>query len=57
MPEPDRRSLRACLTDRTGATAIEYGLIAGMIALVIIAAVTLVGTDLQTLFDSFAGTF
>ena len=33
-----------------GVTAIEYGLIAALIAVAIIGAVTLVGTDLNTLF-------
>jgi len=34
-----------------GATAIEYGLIAALIAVVIIAAITLVGTDLSNMFN------
>lgn len=34
----------------SGATAIEYGLIAGLISIAIIAAITLVGTDLAALF-------
>lgn len=38
--------------DDSGATAIEYGLIAALISVVIIAAVTLVGTDLQQTFTS-----
>ena len=33
--------------DESGATAIEYGLIAGLVSVVIIAAITLVGTDLR----------
>jgi pilus assembly protein Flp/PilA len=33
-----------------GVTAIEYGLIAALIAVAIIAAVTLVGTDLALVF-------
>jgi len=41
--------------DETGATAIEYGLIASLIAVAIIAAVTSVGTTLQTTFTSIAG--
>ena len=41
--------------DRNGATAIEYGLIAGLIACAIIAAITLVGTDLSGLFTGIAG--
>ena len=36
--------------DEEGVTAIEYGLIAALIAIVIVAAVTLVGTDLRTLY-------
>jgi pilus assembly protein Flp/PilA len=41
-------------SDEQGATAIEYGLIAALIAVVIIAAVTLVGTKLSTTFNSIA---
>ena len=37
-----------------GATAIEYGLIAALIAVVIIAAVTAVGTDLGAAFNNVA---
>jgi len=40
--------------DESGVTAIEYGLIAGLIAVVIIAAVTTVGTDLQGKFQAVA---
>lgn len=36
--------------DESGATAIEYGLIAALIAVVIITAVTTVGTNLTTTF-------
>ena len=38
--------------DESGATAIEYGLIAALIAVAIISAVTLVGTNLSTTFTS-----
>ena len=38
-----------------GVTAIEYGLIASLIALAIIVAVTLVGTNLSGLFNYIAG--
>ena len=37
-----------------GATAIEYGLIAALISVVIIAAVTLVGTKLMATFNAVA---
>ena len=36
------------LKDESGATAIEYGLIAALIAVVIIGALGLVGTNLNT---------
>ena len=36
--------------DESGATAIEYGLIAALIAVGIIAAATTLGTNLSTLF-------
>jgi pilus assembly protein Flp/PilA len=36
--------------DQSGATAIEYGLIAGLIAVVIITAVTTVGTKVSAQF-------
>lgn len=42
------------LRDEDGVTAIEYGLIAGLVAIAIVAAVTLVGTDLKTIFNSIA---
>lgn len=38
------------LKDEDGATAIEYALIAGLIAIAIIGAVTLLGTDLNKVF-------
>ena len=44
----------AFLKDGSGATAIEYGLIAALISVVIITAVKLVGTNLDTTFNSVA---
>ena len=38
--------------DEEGVTAIEYGLIAALIAVVIIASVRLVGTNLVTVFTA-----
>jgi pilus assembly protein Flp/PilA len=38
-----------------GVTAIEYGLIAALIAVVIITAVALVGTNLTNVFNYVAG--
>lgn len=40
------------LMNQSGATAIEYGLIAASIAVVIITAVQLLGTNLTTVFTS-----
>jgi pilus assembly protein Flp/PilA len=40
--------------DRSGATAIEYGLIAALISVVIIGALTLVGNNLSTTFTTVA---
>lgn len=37
-----------------GVTAIEYGILASLIALAIIVAVTLLGTNLSTLFNTLA---
>jgi len=38
--------------DESGATAIEYGLIVALIAVVIITAVTTIGTNLKTAFTT-----
>jgi pilus assembly protein Flp/PilA len=40
--------------DESGATAIEYGLISALISVVIITAVTTVGTSLQATFNTVA---
>lgn len=42
------------LNDEQGATAIEYGLLAALIAVVIITGVTAVGTNLSTIFLKLA---
>ncbi len=44
--------IKTFLRDEAGATAIEYGLIAALIAVVIIGAVTVVGTSLSTTFST-----
>ncbi|MCB9744421.1 MAG: Flp family type IVb pilin [Alphaproteobacteria bacterium] len=46
--------LKAFLNDESGATAIEYGLIAGLVAVAIIAALTALGSSLDTLFSNVA---
>ena len=47
--------LKRFLKDEDGVTAIEYGLIAALIAVAIIAAVGLIGTNLSNIFDHIAG--
>ena len=42
------------MSDESGATAIEYGLIAALIAVVIIAAVTALGTNISSRFNQVA---
>lgn len=42
------------LTSEKGATATEYSLLVGLIALVIVAGVTLFGTNLQAFFSGLA---
>ena len=46
--------IKKFLKDEEGVTAIEYGLIAALIALAIIVAVGLVGTGLNTAFNNVA---
>lgn len=43
------------IVKQDGVTAVEYGLIASLIAIVIIAGVTLLGTNLNALFTYVAG--
>jgi pilus assembly protein Flp/PilA len=43
------------LSQEEGVTAIEYGLIAALVAVVIIGGATLLGTNLNTLFENIAG--
>jgi pilus assembly protein Flp/PilA len=45
---------RRFVKDQSGVTAIEYGLIAALIAVVIIGAVTTLGTKVQSTFNSIA---
>ena len=42
------------IKDQSGTTAIEYSLVAGLIAMVIIGAVTHVGTALSTRYNTIA---
>lgn len=49
-----RRLSGAFLTSRRGATAIEYGLLAALVAVAIVAGATLVGTNLGNTFGNVA---
>ena len=44
-------ALRKYIADESGATAIEYALIVSLIAVAIIASITVIGTQLQNTFN------
>jgi pilus assembly protein Flp/PilA len=48
-------TVRRLMQDRSGVTAIEYGLIAALIAVAAIIAMTAVGTSLTNVFNTVAG--
>ncbi|MBV9827418.1 MAG: Flp family type IVb pilin [Alphaproteobacteria bacterium] len=48
------KTLKMLATNEDGATAIEYGLIAALIAVAAIAAFQLVGTNLSSVFNNVA---
>ena len=48
--------IRKLIKSKKGATAIEYGLIAALIAVAAIAAMTALGESLQTIFTSISST-
>jgi pilus assembly protein Flp/PilA len=48
-------TVRRLMEDRSGVTAIEYGLIAALIAVAAIIAMTAVGTSLTNVFNTVAG--
>ena len=47
--------LKSLAKSDEGVTAIEYGLIAALIAVVIIGSITLVGTELSSTFSTIEG--
>jgi pilus assembly protein Flp/PilA len=55
MELPMKNLVSRFVKDESGATAIEYGLIAAGISVVIITAVNLVGTNLNTVFTTISG--
>ena len=52
----EEKMLKRFFLDEAGATAIEYGLLVALIAVVILAAVTAVGTNLSNTFNNIATT-
>ena len=46
--------IKRFIHEEDGATAIEYGLIAGLVAVAIITALSLLGTSLDSLFSDVA---
>ncbi len=47
--------LRRCARDDSGSTAIEYGLIAALISVIIIVSVKAIGTKLSAAFEKVQG--
>lgn len=50
------QGVRSFVADEEGASAIEYGLIIGLIAVALVIVLGLVGTDLSSLFQSVSDT-
>ncbi len=48
--------IRNFFKDESGASAVEYGLLVALIAVVIIGAVTALGASLKAMFTGIAGT-
>ena len=48
------KPIQQFIDDDEGVTAIEYGLIAALVAIVIIGGATLLGTNLNALFERIA---
>jgi pilus assembly protein Flp/PilA len=49
------KTIRNLMKDESGATAIEYGLIAALIAVAAVGAMTTLGSNLGKLFNNVAG--
>jgi pilus assembly protein Flp/PilA len=50
------RLIRKLRKNEDGATAIEYGLVAGLISIVIITTITMVGSKLESVFNFIGST-
>lgn len=49
------KMVQSFLRDESGATAVEYGLIAALVSVAAIAAMTLLGQNLDAIFNYIAG--
>jgi pilus assembly protein Flp/PilA len=54
LEESEMNMLKRLWKEEEGQAMTEYGLIIGLIAIVVIAAVTLIGTKLDGVFDEIA---
>jgi pilus assembly protein Flp/PilA len=52
MYEYIRARIRAMVEDERGASAVEYGLLVALIAIMIIGGATLIGTNLDAMFNN-----
>jgi pilus assembly protein Flp/PilA len=50
------KSIRSFFSDESGATAIEYGLIAALVSVAAILALTALGTELDAIFSTVSST-
>ncbi|CAB3772446.1 Flp family type IVb pilin [Paraburkholderia solisilvae] len=49
-----KKAIQQFLRDEEGAAAIEYGLLVGLISVMIIGGATLAGTSIHTIFDTIS---
>jgi pilus assembly protein Flp/PilA len=49
------KCLKTLIRDEEGASAVEYGLLVALIAVVIMIAVALIGTNMAAMFTTVAG--
>jgi pilus assembly protein Flp/PilA len=54
-PREEQTMIKQLIQDESGATAIEYGLIAGLVSVAIIVALTALGGSLDALFSQISG--
>lgn len=49
--------MKTLVCDRGGATAIEYALVAGFISIVVVTAVSTIGSEVKTMFQATIAPF